>query len=124
MDAETFKHFKYEMALGAAIPMPEPKIDYFPHSQFSVQQFLHTLCKANVGALGKRAGVWSFGEGAPEGVRLSSRLDIVQILDFAEKLGIIEAVSAGGDSGDQQSDVFTAYKLTEKYWEKFDKFVI
>ncbi len=123
MDVETFKHFKYEMALGAAIPMPEPKIDYYPHSQFSVQQFLHTLCKENVGSLGKRGGKWEFGEDAA-GVRLSPRTDITQLLDYAEELGIIGPSSPDGAPADQGPDVFIPYQLSKAYWDKFDKFQV
>ena len=122
MDLETFKHFKYEIALGAAVPMPEPRIDYYPHSQFSVQQFLHTVCKAHIGSLGKRDGQWVFGEDAPAGARLSSRPDITQLLDYAENMGIIEPKPADGTSGSPEPGAFVAYQLSRSYWEKFDKF--
>ena len=115
MAEETFKHFRYEIALGAPIPIPKPKIDYYSGQQYSLQQFLHTLCKENIGSLGKREGKWSFGEDAPKRAALHSRADITQLFDFAEQMGIIEPdSSAAGD--------FIPYKLSEKYWEKFDKF--
>jgi hypothetical protein len=122
MDTETFKHFKYEIALGAAIPMPEPKIDYHPHSQFSVQQFLHTVCKQHIGSLGKRGTEWEFGEDAPAGVRLGSRPDIVQLLDYAEELGIIEPQHSDAVSNGTETGVFVPYQLSKAYWDKFDKF--
>ncbi|MBU1319549.1 MAG: hypothetical protein KKG33_01730 [candidate division Zixibacteria bacterium] len=118
MSIEAYRHFKYEMALGADVPMPEPKIDFYPHNQFTLQQYLHILCKVHVGSLGKLNGKWKFGEDAPPNVRLSSRPDIVQLFDFAEKMGIIEAKpSEGGESTD-----FQPYQLSKQYWDKFDKY--
>lgn len=115
MSSEALRHFRYEIALGAAIPMPKPPYDYFPNSQFCLQQFLHALCKENVGTLGKKEGRWSFGPEAPESVRLASKSEVVEYLNLAAELGIIEpAPSEGGD--------FTPYKLSERYWTKFDKF--
>jgi hypothetical protein len=122
MEVETFKHFKYEIALGASIPMPEPKIDYYPQSQFSVQQFLHTLCKEHIGSLGKRKGQWEFGEDAPSSARLSARSDITQLFDYAEELGIIEPKTDGDTPADQETDVFVTYQLSKRYWDKFEKF--
>jgi hypothetical protein len=124
MDVETFKHFKYEIALGAAIPMPEPKIDYYSHCQFSVQQFLHTLCKEHIGSLGKRKGEWQFGEDAPASARLSSRSDITQLLDYAEELGVIEPKPPEGTEADQSADIFVPYQLSKAYWDKFEKFLV
>ena len=121
MDTATFKHFKYEIALGAAVPMPKPAIDFFPHCQYSVQQFLFTLCKENIGALGKKDGKWAFGEKFEPKVQVTKRHDIVQILDFAEQLKIIEPEQgSGAESG--ASGSFIPYKLSEAYWDKFDKF--
>ncbi len=122
MDIETFKHFKYEIALGSPIPMPEPRIDYYPHSQFSVQQFLHALCKAHIGSLGKRGGRWAFGDDAPPGVRLSSRSDITQLLDYAEELGIIEPKPADGAVEVTDTGAFVTYQLSKSYWDKLDRF--
>lgn len=119
MSDETLQHFKYEIALGSAIPMPKPKIDYYPNDQYTVQQYLHTLCKVNVGALGKVKNKWRFGEDAPPSAKLGSRPDIREFFDFAEKLGIIEPA----EGGDPSSEEFTPYKLTEAYWDRFDKFV-
>lgn len=102
--------------------MPEPKIDYYPHNQFSVQQFLHTLCKQHVGSLGKKNGVWELDQDAPASARLSARQDLVEILDYAEQLGIIVPAPPGGASADQADGAFTPYKLSEAYWERFDKF--
>jgi len=116
MSIEEYRHFKYEMALGSDIPMPEPKIGYYPHDQFTLQQYLLTLCKQHIGSLGKSNGKWRFGDDAPPNVRLSSRPDIVQLFDFAEKLGII-VPAEGGESAD-----FQPYQLSKAYWEKFDKY--
>lgn len=122
MNIETFKHFKYEIALGAEIPMPKPAINYYPHDQYTVQQYLHTLCKLHVGSLGKRGGKWAFGDDAPDDARLSSRPEIISVFDFAEKMGIIEpAPSEGGPAADDP-EAFIPYKLSQKYWDSFDKF--
>jgi len=118
MAIETIQHFRYEIALGSPIPFPEPKLDYYPHDQFCVQQFLRALCKEKVGSLGKQGGKWAFGPDAPASVKLSSRPDIRQVFDFAEQLGIIVPDSASGDG----AEGFVPYKLAESYWEKFDKF--
>ena len=121
MYVETFKHFKYEIALGKAIPMPKPTIDYYPNYQYSVQLFLHALCKTHVGSLGKIEGKWSFGENAPKEVRLSARFDIIQIFDYAEKMGIIEPKPS--DSGlDREEAAFIPYQLSKAYWDRFDKY--
>lgn len=114
MAEETFKHFKYEIALGAAFPMPKPKINYYSGKQYSFQQFLYTLCKENPGALGKREGKWSFGEDAPKEASLNSRPDITQLFDYAEQLKIIEPMP--------EQNGFIPYKLAESYHTKFEKF--
>ena len=108
--------FRYEIALGAPFPMPEPKLDYFPHSQDNFQQFLHTLCKKSIGSLGKKDSKWAFGEDCPTSVKLGSRADIRQLFDFAEELGMI------APSPDSGSEGFITYQLTEGYKDKFDKF--
>lgn len=119
MAEETYKHFKYEIALGEPFPMPKPPVNYYQNEQYSVQQFLRALCKLNVGSLGKRGGKWAFGEDAPLDAKLSSRPDITQIFDFAEKMGIIEPESEQSAAGEE---TFVPYKLSQAYWEKFDKF--
>ncbi len=121
MPEELYKYFKYEIALGQAVPMPKPPINYFPNKQYSVQQFLHALCKEHVGSLGKRGGIWEFGEDAPKDAKLSSRSDVTQIFDFAEKMGIIEPES---DAASATGDVFVPYRLSQAYQEKFDKFAV
>ncbi len=115
MGLELYKHFRYEMALGRDIPLPPPKLNVFPHSQFSLQQFLFTACKENVGALGKQEGKWEINPEVDAKTKLSSRPDFTQLLDYAEKLGIIEAKSSG--DGD-----FVTYQLSQAYWDKFDKY--
>jgi hypothetical protein len=125
-----YKYFKYEIALGNAIPMPEPKVDFFPHDQYSVQQFLRTLCKTHIGALGKKERVWAFGAAFAPKMKLSSRPDIQQLFDFAEEMGIIEPVPPGelpppaeGASAPVEAEAgFVAYRLTKIYWSKFDRF--
>ncbi len=119
MYTETYKHFKYEIALDQAIPMPKPALDYFTNYQYSVQQYLYALCKMHVGSLGKKEGKWSFGEDAPPTVKLASRPEIVQIFEFAEKMGVIEPASSESPAGEGQ---FIPYKLTQAYWDKFDKY--
>ncbi len=121
--SETYKHFRYEIALGAEIPMPKPPIDFYPHDQFTVQQYLHTLCKVNVGSLGKIAGKWAFGKDCPAGVKLGSRSDIAQVFDFAEKKGILVEAPAEAQSIEGLPEGFTVYQLSPDYWDKFDKFV-
>lgn len=118
MDKAALKHFRYELALGKEVPMPKPKVDFFPNSQYSVQQFLHALCKENVGSLGKKDGKWEFGADCPDSVRLSSRPDMKDIFDFVDELKIIIPVESGAD--DQG---FTAYQLSKSSWDKFDKYV-
>ena len=108
--------FRYEIALGAPFPIPEPKLDYYPHSQDNLQQFLHALCKKNIGSLGKKDGKWSFGEDCPDSVKLGSRQDLKQLFDFAEELNIIVAKPDAGGEG------FIPYQLSESHWSKFDKF--
>jgi len=121
MGIRDFKFFKYEITLGSEVPMPKPPIDFYPQQQFTVQQYLYTLCKENVGALGKKDGKWAFGEGCDPLVKIHSRTDIIQIFDYSEKLGIIiPDPEAGGDAGNPES--FIPYKLSESYWSKFDKF--
>ncbi len=114
MSIETYSHFRYEIALGAPIPMPQPPIDYFDKQQYSLQQYLHALCKDNVGALGKKEGEWSFGPDAPETVQMYKYTEFIELLNYAERMGLIVPAEAQGD--------FTPYKLSETYWEKFDKF--
>jgi len=121
MPEETYKHFKYEIALGEPFPMPKPPINYYPNMQYSVQQFLHTLCKKHVGSLGKRGGKWEFGEDAPKDARLGNRPDIIQIFDYAEKMGVI-VPDSGADTASPES--FIPYKLADAYQTKFDKFVL
>ncbi len=114
MSVETYSHFRYEIALGAPIPMPPPPIDYFDKQQYSFQQYLHTLCKVNVGALGKKGKEWSFGPGAPESVQMYKYTEFIELLGYAERMGLIVPAEPQGD--------FTPYKLSQSYWEKFDKF--
>lgn len=129
MVTETYRHFKYEIALGAEIPMPKPPIDYYEKEQFSVQQYLHTLCKVHVGSLGKIEGKWAFGPDAPKSAKLGSRPDITQIFDYAEKMGIIEAApgenlppAEGEEAPSEGAGPFTPYKLSQGYWTAFDRF--
>jgi len=117
MDIATFKSFKYEIALGNEVPLPEPKLDRFPHDQYSLQQFLRAACKEHVGALGKTGTKWYLINEKEEPVSLSKRADISLLLDFAVQMGIIEPKTA--DAG---SDVFVPYQLSQAFWEKFDKF--
>lgn len=119
MNVETFKYFKYEIALNQPIPMPKPPIDYYVNDQYTVQQFLRILCKVHVGSLGKKDNKWCFGEDAPHDAKLGSRPDITQMFDFAEKLGIIVQSQAEGESGE---GAFIPYKLSDAYWDKFDKY--
>jgi hypothetical protein len=122
MDVETFKYFKYEIALGSIIPMPPPPIDYYTSKQFSFQQFLHTLCKEHIGALGKKDGSWSFGPDASDRARLGSRSDITELFDFAAEIGIIEEIPPDQEPNERGEGVFVPYQLSKAYWEKFDKF--
>ena len=101
--------------------MPKPPIDFYPNEQYSVQQYLRMICKVKVGSLGKRDGRWEFGGEVPEGVKLSSRPDIMQIFDFAAELKIIEPKPAEG-SDPNQPGVFIPYQLSQSYWDRFDKF--
>ena len=117
----SFKYFKYEMALGNAIPMPEPKIDFFPNRQYSFQQYLHTLCKENEGALGKQGGKWAFGPKYEPTVKLSTRADFTELLDFAEQLGVLEA-AASEETQTVGEEPFVPYRLSEAYRNRFDKF--
>ena len=114
MSVETYSHFRYEIALGAEYPMPKPLIDYYDQEQFTLQQYLHTLCKANIGALGKRGKEWSFGDDAPESVKMYKYPEFVELLNYAERMGLIVPADPQGE--------FTPYKLSESYWEKFDSF--
>ncbi|MCB2230227.1 hypothetical protein KQH82_05890 [bacterium] len=121
MEVESLKYFKYEIAVGAAVPMPKPKSDAYPNNQNSVQEYLLTLCKEHIGSLGKIEKEWVFNEAVVgEKVRLDNRSDIRRIFDFAEELGMI--VAAPDQSGDGWPEGFMAYKLSETYWTKFDKF--
>jgi hypothetical protein len=116
----TFKYFKYEIVLDNPIPMPKPEIDFYAHHQYSVQQYLHTLCKVHIGALGKKDGKWEFGEGPEPTVPLGPRPDITQIFDYAADLGII--VPAEGIENADQPGTFVPYQLSKAYWTKFDKY--
>jgi len=116
----TFKYFKYEIVLDNAIPMPKPEIEFFPHNQYSVQQYLHTLCKVHIGALGKRDGKWEFGEGPYDKVPLGPRPDVTQVFDYAAELKIIVPVE-GVENADQPG-TFIPYQLSKAYWTKFDKY--
>ncbi len=122
MDAETIKYLKYEIALGSVIPMPPPPIDYYTSKQFSFQQFIFTLCKAHIGSLGKKDGVWSFGPDAPERAKLGSRSDITELFDFAAELGLIEEIPPDQEPKERGEGVFVPYQLSKAYWDKFDKF--
>jgi hypothetical protein len=122
MNIEAFKCFKYEIALGIAIEMPKPPIDYYPNKQFTIQQFLYTLCKEHIGSLGKKDGKWEFGEDASDRARLSSRSDITEIFDYAQKLGFIEEIPADQEPKERGEGVFVPYQLSKSSWEKFDKF--
>ena len=121
MSTETLKHFKYEITLGAKFPMPKPPIDFYPNEQYSVQQYLRMLCKEKVGSLGKRDGKWEFGGEVPDGVRITSRPDIMQIFDFAVELKIIEPKPPEG-TDPNQAGVFIPYQLSKPYWNRFDSF--
>lgn len=118
----TFKSFKYELALGAAIEMPKPKLDFFPNEQYSVQQYLHTLCKANIGSLGKKGSKWSFAGPDSEKVKLSTRADVTEIFDYAEQLKIIVPKPDQPPPGEGEDQPFVVYQLSEPYWDRFDKF--
>lgn len=122
MSIETFKHFKYEIALGVPFPMPKPVMNFFPNNQYSVQQYLHTLCKEHVGSLGKRNGAWEFGPDVPEDVRLSTRPDIIEVFDFAERMGIIEPKPPDQPSDMSGEDAFIVYQISKLYWNSFDRF--
>ncbi|MBN1211208.1 MAG: hypothetical protein JXA92_01405 [candidate division Zixibacteria bacterium] len=124
MTKEIQRYFKYELALGAAIPMPKQKIDVYPNDQDSVQQFLHALCKAHIGSLGKRDGSWAFGGELAHKVKLSSRPDIVEIFETVEELGIIEKAAPDQVVVKDEDASFIPYQLSKSYWEKFDKFAL
>lgn len=117
MDTEYFKYFKYEIALNQPVPMPKPKMDWYPHSQFSVQQFLFMVCKENIGALGKKDGKWVPGEEEYKDIKLGSRQDVTDIFDATEKLGII----VPKPDAQQGEGVFVPYQLSETYWDKFNE---
>jgi hypothetical protein len=118
----TFKSFKYELALGAAIEMPKPKLDFFPNEQYSVQQYLHTLCKANIGSLGKKGAKWAFAGPDSEKVKLSTRPDVTEIFDYAEQLKIIVPKPDQSPSAEEGEEPLVVYQLSEAYWDRFDKF--
>lgn len=124
MTKEILRYFKYELALGAAIPMPKQKIDVFPNDQDSVQQYLYILCKAHIGSMGKKEGSWAFGGEFANKVRLSSRPDIVEIFDAVEELGIIEKASPENVTVKSDDEAFIPYQLSKAYWEKFDKYAL
>ncbi len=118
----TFKSFKYELALGAVIEMPKPKLDFFPNEQYSVQQYLHTLCKVNIGSLGKRGSKWAFAGPDSEKVKLGTRIDVTVMFDFAEQLKIIVPKPDQAPQADEGEEPFVVYQLSEPYWDRFDKF--
>jgi len=122
METETFQHFRYEVVLGEPVELPKPKINYYQHNQYSVQQYLHTLAKLHVGSLGKRESKWVFGPDAPPDARLTSRPDITQLFDYAERMGILEPAAPADVTVENLPGDFTPYKLSVTYWEKFDKF--
>ncbi len=122
MSFETFKHFRYEIALDQPIEMPKPAIDYYPQEQYSVQQYLHILCKVNIGSLGRIDDKWALGEDAPASVKLSTRPDITQIFDFALRKEILEEIPLEEHTENQKTRGFTPYRLSKVYWEKFDKY--
>lgn len=124
MTKEILRYFKYEIALGAAIPMPKQKIDVHPNDQNSVQQFLHALCKAHIGSLGKKDGSWAFGGELAHKAKLSSRPDIVEIFDTVEELGIIEKATPENVVVKDEDTSFVPYQLSQAFWEKFDKFIL
>ncbi len=121
MTQETYQHFRYEIALGAVIPMPRPKLEYFPMKQYSFQQFLHTICKTQLGSLGKKGDRWELGPDAPPEAALNSRPDITVLLDYSEKIGIL-IPSLNGQTFIKEDDIYTVYQLSPSYWERFDKF--
>ena len=97
MDNKGLKFFKYEIALGSAMPMPKPALDLFQYEQNSVQQFLYTVGKKHVGALTKKGGKWHLKEEGKEEFLLTKRPDICEILDYAAELGILTAQGEGGE---------------------------
>ena len=116
MEKEFVKYLKYEIALNQPIPMPKPQMDWYPHSQFSLQQFLYMVCKENIGALGKKDGKWVPGEEEYKNIKLSSRSDVTDLFDVAEHLGII----VPKPDSPQGEGVFIPYQLSEAYWDKFN----
>jgi len=118
----TFKSFKYELALGATIEMPKPKLDFFPNEQYSVQQYLYTLCKANIGSLGKKGSKWALAGPDSDKVKLGTRADVTEIFDFAEQLKIIIPKPDQTPEAGEGEEPFVVYQLSEPYWDRFDKF--
>lgn len=114
MDNKGLKFFKYEIALGSSMPMPKPALDLFQYEQNSVQQFLYTVGKKHVGALFKKEGKWYLKEEGKDEFLLAKRPDICEILDYATELGILSPQGEGSES--------TPFKLSERYWEKFDQY--
>lgn len=117
MDTKGLKFFKYEIALGSAMPMPKPALDLFPYEQNSVQQFLYTVGKKQVGALFMKERKWHLKEEGKDEFLLSKRPDISEILDYATELGILVAA----ETTDSPETPVT-YKLSERYWDKFNKY--
>lgn len=116
MDTKGLKFFKYEIALGSAMPMPKPPLELFPYEQNSVQQFLYTVGKKQIGALYKEDRKWHLKEEGKEPYLLTKRPDICEILDFAAELNILIAAPA------DNPDAPVAYKLSDRYWTKFDQY--
>jgi len=121
MDTKTLKYLRYEIALGSAIPMPPPEIDYFKGKQHSLQQYLFILCKKNVGCLGKKDGRWEFGDEAHGRAKASSRPDIAELFDAVAELGIIVPKPPDGTAADAEG-ILIPYGLSDSYAEKFDSF--
>lgn len=119
---ETYQSFKYEIVLGEPLEMPKPPIDYYKSKQYTVQQFLHSLCKEHIGSLGKKDGRWVFGPDAPSTAKLGPRSDITQLFDYSEKMGIIKPAAPEDVSDELKAEGVTAYKLSQSYMTKFDKF--
>jgi hypothetical protein len=117
MDTKGLKFFKYEIALGSAMPMPKPALDLFPYEQNSVQQFLYTVGKKQIGALYKQDGKWHLREEGKDSYLLTKRPDICEILDYAAELSIIVASDSPEPPGTPVS-----FKLSERYWTKFDQY--
>jgi len=117
MDTKGLKFFKYEIALGSAMPMPKPALDLFQYEQNSVQQFLYTVGKKQVGALFKKDRKWHLKEEGKDEYLLSKRPDICEMLDYAAELGILIPT----ETSDSPETPIT-FKLSDRYWSKFDQY--